>query len=461
MKLKTVLLILLLPLLYVREGTNAQADEPGPTYVIQPGDTITSIAGRFGIWADAVISANALTNPDSIQAGDRIELPGVTWVSGVLDRRAVEFGETLRTLTRRYQVSPLIFSRLNGAVSPGQVFVGYPAMLPTETGERLGGERIAVRSGESLLEAGIRAGVNPWALAVANRIGGAAGLLPGDVLLVPGSVGSGPGALPSPISQLSLSPLPLVQGKTIVIRAAANGEPLEIGGTLVDKTLHFYDQPDGSLAAMQGIHALLPEGLYPFSVAGRLADGSSFSYQQLVAVRSGRYDSERITVSENYLDDQQSLRENELVEGLVAEFTPEKLWSGLFILPTPYGDVINSYFGTRRSYNGSPYDYFHTGVDWGGGEGTPVLAPAAGIVVFAGLLEVRGNATIIDHGWGVYTGYWHQSRLDVEVGDVVSPGEAIGVVGNTGRSTGAHLHWEIWVGGVQVEPLDWLYQTYP
>jgi murein DD-endopeptidase MepM/ murein hydrolase activator NlpD len=137
------------------------------------------------------------------------------------------------------------------------------------------------------------------------------------------------------------------------------------------------------------------------------------------------------------------------------------MWNGYFQVPSPYGDTINSYFGTRRSYNGSDYSYYHGGVDFGGGLGTQIFAPASGQVIFAGTLEVRGSATIIDHGWGVYTGYWHQSELLVNVGDIVQSGQVIGIVGNTGRSSGAHLHWELWVAGVQVDPLDWLTILFP
>jgi murein DD-endopeptidase MepM/ murein hydrolase activator NlpD len=80
-------------------------------------------------------------------------------------------------------------------------------------------------------------------------------------------------------------------------------------------------------------------------------------------------------------------------------------------------------------------------------------------VVLAETLHVRGNATIIDHGDGVFTGYWHQSELKVKVGDVVTAGQVIGLVGQTGRATGPHLHWELYVGGVQVDPLQWTKQN--
>lgn len=76
-------------------------------------------------------------------------------------------------------------------------------------------------------------------------------------------------------------------------------------------------------------------------------------------------------------------------------------------------------------------------------------------------LTVRGNATVIDHGWGVYTAYLHQSEPLVEVGDWVETGDLIGLVGETGRVTGPHLHWEVIVAGVQVDPLQWLERAYP
>jgi murein DD-endopeptidase MepM/ murein hydrolase activator NlpD len=74
---------------------------------------------------------------------------------------------------------------------------------------------------------------------------------------------------------------------------------------------------------------------------------------------------------------------------------------------------------------------------------------------------VRGNALVLDHGWGMLTGYWHLSTIEVHVGQRVSQGDLIARIGNTGLSTGAHLHWEMWVGGVNVDPLEWLEPFYP
>ncbi len=90
-----------------------------------------------------------------------------------------------------------------------------------------------------------------------------------------------------------------------------------------------------------------------------------------------------------------------------------------------------------------------------------IYAPAPGVVVFVGDLTVRGLSTIIDHGWGVYSGFWHLSSANVSVGDRVETRQKIGEIGGSGRATGPHLHWELWANGVQVQPLDWLEKTYP
>jgi murein DD-endopeptidase MepM/ murein hydrolase activator NlpD len=98
----------------------------------------------------------------------------------------------------------------------------------------------------------------------------------------------------------------------------------------------------------------------------------------------------------------------------------------------------------------------HAGTDFGGVPGTPIFSPAPGRVVLTDTLNVRGVATVIDHGWGVYTGYWHQTERYVQLGDMVTTGQIIGTIGATGRVSGPHLHWEVWVNGVPVDPMQWV-----
>ncbi len=118
----------------------------------------------------------------------------------------------------------------------------------------------------------------------------------------------------------------------------------------------------------------------------------------------------------------------------------------------------SSPFGTRRTYISEvPYPYnFHSGQDYAATLGSPVLAAAAGTVVLTDVLLTKGQTIVIDHGQGVLTGYWHLSQVLVSPGDMVQAGQVVGLVGNSGISTGAHLHWELRIQGVPVNPLQFL-----
>ena len=155
------------------------------------------------------------------------------------------------------------------------------------------------------------------------------------------------------------------------------------------------------------------------------------------------------------LDGDAHADEDAVIERAATGFRADGEWEGHFRPPVPT-DSITTPFGLRRSYNGSSFRTFHGGVEFVAVEGATIHAPAAGLVVFAEDLRIRGKATLIDHGRGVYTGYWHQSELVANVGQRVQAGEIIGRVGDSGLSTGTHLHWEVWVNGTQVDPLEWL-----
>ena len=119
----------------------------------------------------------------------------------------------------------------------------------------------------------------------------------------------------------------------------------------------------------------------------------------------------------------------------------------------PVQGRISGRFGNARVYNGQP-GAGHSGMDIAAPAGTPVKAPAAGVVTFAAPdLYLTGGTLLLDHGHGVSSNFLHLSRLDVKVGERVEPGQVIGAVGATGRATGPHLHWGMSWFDVRIDPL--------
>ncbi|MGL5816627.1 MAG: M23 family metallopeptidase [Phycicoccus sp.] len=147
----------------------------------------------------------------------------------------------------------------------------------------------------------------------------------------------------------------------------------------------------------------------------------------------------------------------ELVSGanLVCEDAGTAVGSGQWAAPLKKGSYrITSDFGPRTC--AGPCSKFHKGVDLGAPEGTPIYAAAAGKVIFSGTMGTYGNMVELEHSGGVTTRYAHQSRRASTVGQAVKAGQLIGYVGNTGRSYGAHLHFETRLNATPVNPVPFL-----
>ncbi|MEO9947112.1 MAG: M23 family metallopeptidase [Paraglaciecola sp.] len=118
---------------------------------------------------------------------------------------------------------------------------------------------------------------------------------------------------------------------------------------------------------------------------------------------------------------------------------------------------LSSYYGVRKDpFTGKPA--LHKGLDFAGKEGEPVISTGSGIVTWAGSRYGYGNLVEINHGNGLTTRYGHNKSLNVKIGDVVTKGQNIAVMGNTGRSTGAHVHYEVIRKGKQLDPLPFVYR---
>ena len=182
-----------------------------------------------------------------------------------------------------------------------------------------------------------------------------------------------------------------------------------------------------------------------------------------VQIRDRKFPVQRITLPPGKAGVNATQYELNRVAAFKKLLTPQKFWDGPFLKPNQ--GRISTGFGVRRYYNGKfANDYYHRGVDYAGGEGSPVTAPAAGRVALVGRVSqgfrVHGNVVGIDHGQGVTSIFMHLSRINVQEGELVKPGQLIGAIGSTGASTGPHLHWGLYVQGASVDPTPWRIQNF-
>lgn len=273
----------------------------------------------------------------------------------------------------------------------------------------------------------------------------------------PLSVQHGAGAcLPYPIRAVTMTAQSLVRGQTAAL-AIETDQLAFCRVTYLDQVERCYRDGDRRLIVLLAASALADPGAYPLEVE-LVTGGQVRTFAVPLVVTAGRYGFQ-------YIDPPSGLSGLMDADLMASEDAHLARWRGVrsmtrrwdlpLAAPLEYAMPISADFGDRRSYGGMVEGY-HSGVDYRVSAGVPVVSPADGVVLMAEALELRGNAVLIDHGWGLVTGYWHLSKMHVEVGDSVQRGQAFAAVGNTGLSTGAHLHWEVWVNGVSVDGKQWL-----
>lgn len=123
------------------------------------------------------------------------------------------------------------------------------------------------------------------------------------------------------------------------------------------------------------------------------------------------------------------------------------IWPVRGWLTSGFGRRISPFTGRRK---------MHDGLDIASRIGTPIVAPADGRVTYVGVERGYGKILVVDHGYGVITRYGHNSKIFVKVREKIKRGQKIAAVGNTGRSTGPHLHYEVRVNGVPVNPKNYI-----
>ncbi|HHG74867.1 MAG TPA: M23 family metallopeptidase [Persephonella sp.] len=176
-------------------------------------------------------------------------------------------------------------------------------------------------------------------------------------------------------------------------------------------------------------------------------------FRKFIKIKKRKYPVSKITVKERKLTNELIERiknENRILRKKLSEYTEKKFTESSFIKPLK-ALSISTPFGAKRIINGKKRSV-HWGVDFKAPEGTEVYASLSGRVVLARELFYTGKTVVIDHGLGLHTLYAHLSSIAVKEGQMIKGGQIIGKVGSTGRSTGPHLHFGIYLGGVRVDP---------
>lgn len=275
-------------------------------------------------------------------------------------------------------------------------------------------------------------------------------VVPGSIPLVVGLWA----ALPAQALEVKFSPAQPRLGDTITVEIQTDQPGTEAPTvTWGQQTVRAFPQSNNQFRAFVATTPLDRPGRTVLRVSG---DGTVKQIPLTLQNRS--FPVQRI----NLPPGKAGVRATELELRRVAEIkklvSPEKYWQGAFVAPNR--GRISTVYGVRRYYNGKfANDYYHRGVDYAGGAGSPVVAPAAGRVVLVGRVSqgfrVHGNVIGLDHGQGVLSIMMHLSQMNVKEGDFVKPGQKIGTVGSTGASTGPHLHWGLYVNGLSVDPTIW------
>jgi murein DD-endopeptidase MepM/ murein hydrolase activator NlpD len=228
-------------------------------------------------------------------------------------------------------------------------------------------------------------------------------------------------------------------------------------GSLAGRPLRFWNAGEQRWLAVAALPIETPAGPAAVEVT---ADG--LPYAPPLDITAPGFASTTLAVPPRFLEPPAEARRRMALDQ--AAF--QKAWDQPFGPPHYQGPLTvplevepSSHFGDQRVYNGSTTGV-HYGLDLPGAAGDPIIAAADGEVVLARDCYMSGQTLVLWHGAGVFTAYFHLSRLEVKAGAAVRRGQPIGRVGSTGRSTGPHLHYEVRAEGKPVNPLDYVLNAF-
>ena len=406
-------------------------------------------------------------------------MPRATSAAKIADpaTRWASVGETLRSIALQTGFSLQDLAKSNRMVRADGLIYGQKIQLPKSSGRAMLVYR--VQPGDTLSMIAARFNLSPYAIRRANTLACADCLYARQLIRVPQDVQSSSGhgvsapstltaitSAPQPFAAIDISPARPHAGDVVVVRVTTTMPLSNVTGTFANRPLRFVPAANAngrSFIALSGVGVLDDPGTREVSVRTFTSSSTPEEVRGKFELPAYSYGYETVTVSKkllNLLDSNVNQKELDDFAKIYSQWSSGQFWSGPFSLPIT-STRITSYFGARRSYNAGLLFGYHSGMDVSASVGTSVRAMAAGRVVAVQPFPVRGNVIVIDHGRGVMTTYCHLSQWKVNVGDFVKQGDVIALSGNTGRSEGPHLHFELAVGGVTVDPREWLSKTLP
>jgi murein DD-endopeptidase MepM/ murein hydrolase activator NlpD len=247
---------------------------------------------------------------------------------------------------------------------------------------------------------------------------------------------------------------PVAQGEVVQVLITGPQDGSKVQGSWQGQPLEFFKVEEKEYKSLLGIDFRQTPGTYPLEVQVSNPGNSPSTYRTTIKVVKKEFGEQSLTLPENMVTlDPDTLKR---VRKESAEFrklwdihTPKRYWHGNFVRPVP--GKLSTPFGLGRILNGEPRSP-HSGVDLRANLSEPVRAANHGRIVLVGDFFFHGKAVVIDHGWGLYTMYFHLSKANVSEGDLVGKSYVIGLAGSTGRATGPHLHWGIRLAGARVDP---------
>lgn len=233
---------------------------------------------------------------------------------------------------------------------------------------------------------------------------------------------------------------------------------VSVRGALAEEPLHFRVESSGTWHAIGGIPVEAEGSLVANAIIQRASGKTEIARVRFTLPKIPPPVAQPLAVDSNFtrpLDAATTARinrENAKARAIGREAHDRApMWTASFLKPRT--SVITSEFGSGRVFNGQ-VTARHLGVDFRGAVGEPIRAANRGVVALVDNFFLAGNVVYVDHGGGVVTAYFHMSKPLVATGDTVKRGQVIGLVGQTGRVTGPHLHWAARYGELTVNPLD-------